>query len=165
MKALLVYYSLTGSVKEIVKTVQKNSGLPARELIDTKRRDNVLSAGFAAFFGLSTKLKDPNFDVSKYDTLILLTPIWAGCPTPAMNTFIRRADLRGKKIFLVGVGAAPNNKRAIEKFRRIVRKFGGRIIGTRTYRGINPMRKKFQQRWKDLEEAGHELTRIFMEND
>ena len=45
-----------------------------------------------------------NLSVDDFDPIILLTPIWNGKPTPAMNEFLERINLMGKTVVLGLIG-------------------------------------------------------------
>jgi hypothetical protein len=45
-------------------------------------------------------LKPYTFDSTVYDLLIIGTPVWAGSPAPALDTFLEQTRITGKKIAL-----------------------------------------------------------------
>lgn len=44
------------------------------------------------------EIEDINIDLSKYDEIILGTPVWWYRPVPAIRTFLTQNDLKGKTI-------------------------------------------------------------------
>lgn len=160
MKALIVFYSRTGSTELIINTAKSETGIPTRQLIDLKSRNGIAGAGFAALFGLKTELKNPNYNVADYDTLFLATPVWAGHPTPAMNTFIRNTDLKGKNVYLVAIAGSGEAVKALNSLKVAVEKKGGHVINTSTYKGINPMKKNPSGKENSLKSDGKKLSEI-----
>jgi len=83
MQTLVVYYSRSGSTRTVAKALAHGVGGTLRELVDANDRKNLFAAAMAALFGRPARLVDPNFDVSAWDTVVVMTPIWVGKPTPA----------------------------------------------------------------------------------
>jgi hypothetical protein len=46
------------------------------------------------------KLKPYDFNPEPYDLIIIGSPVWAGSPTPALNTFLEETRISGKKLAL-----------------------------------------------------------------
>lgn len=49
--------------------------------------------------GFLPKIRQINADLSKYDTVILGTPVWWYTFAPAMNSFLHSADLSEKSVY------------------------------------------------------------------
>lgn len=49
--------------------------------------------------GYCPKIKPLNIDLSKYDEVILGTPVWWYTFAPAMHTFLKENDLSGKTVY------------------------------------------------------------------
>ncbi len=67
--------------------------------------------------------------------VVLLTPIFAWHPSPQMNTFVNKADLKGKSVFLVGkepVGGP--NKKALKRFSAKAEKAGANVVDEKLQR-------------------------------
>jgi flavodoxin len=91
MKALVVFYSRTGTTKQIAEELAQSLNCDSEELIDTKKRSGPLgfvAAGRDATQKKLTKLADIKHDPSLYDMVILGTPIWAGTLSSATRTYI-----------------------------------------------------------------------------
>ncbi len=142
----MVYYSNMGTTAKIAAAVIKATCATGWELIDTKKRTSIPARALVAMLGMSTKLKDPNYSVEGFDAVVLMTPIWAGNPTPAMNTFLKKVDLKGKRVIIGLVGAADENPKAAEKMKQKVEGKGGKIIDVVYLKGIS------------LKESGESLT-------
>ena len=137
MRPLVVYYSNRGTTARIAKAIIKATNATEREIIDSNSRTGkgMMLLALSAMLGWSTKLKNPNYDLGGFDTIILLTPIWAGNPTPAMNAFLKKVNLQGKSILLGLVGAGEDNHDAAEKLTKRVEARGGKSVDVVYLRG------------------------------
>jgi hypothetical protein len=136
MNAVIFYYSNEGSTAKVAEGLAKATSGELRRL-------NVAGkvgpgAFFAALFGLGARLVDTNLDVSGYDAIVLLTPVWAGSPAPAGNSFIRQAMLRGRHVYFVSVGGSATNPRAVTALERRLTSRGAVVIGHREVLGKAP---------------------------
>ena len=136
MNALIVYYSNEGSTAKVAEGLAQTTGGIVRQLVSRK------GAGpgsiLAALLGLGTRLVDADYDVSNSDVVILMTPVWAGSPAPAINSFIAHAQLRDKRVFFVTVGISPTNPRAVAQMERRLKARGGLVIGHQEVLGKTP---------------------------
>jgi len=137
MQTLVVYYSRSGSTRTVAKALANGVGGTLRELVDANARKNLFAAAIAALFGRSARLVDPNFDVSAWDTVVVMTPIWVGQPTPAANTFLRTVNLTGKKVLIVALGESGENLATSSKLEKMARARGGQVIGVHHVHGLN----------------------------
>ena len=141
MRTLVVYYSRSGSTAMIAGALAMAVGATTRELVDRSSHAGFMCLALAALTGRSAKLVGADFDVSAYDTVVLLTPVWAGRPTPAANTFLRRANLTGKKMLIVAVGASVENPRAVACLEKMALAAGAVLVGVRQVRGASASEK------------------------
>ena len=112
LKSLVVFYSRTGSARFVAQTIAAEVGSDIEEIIDLKKRNGVLgflSGGSDARRHKETKIAPTQKSPVDYDLIIIGTPIWAGQPTPAITTYLKKTDLSGKKvaIFFVQGGKKP----------------------------------------------------------
>lgn len=77
-----------------------------------------------AMLGFSSSLKNPTYDIGNFEIVMLMTPIWAGNPKPAINKFLGKVDLRGK---LALVGTATENIQAANKLTKRVEASSGLV--------------------------------------
>lgn len=115
MSALVLYYSYSGHAKAIAEELATKESADIAEIKDVKRPGTfkAYTAGcFAAMRGKAWKVEPLTVDLSKYDKLILLAPIWAGNPAPALNAIFEQLP-KGKDICLIMVsGGGKSNCRA-----------------------------------------------------
>ncbi len=135
MKPLVVYYSHTGSTAEIASHILERARGVERRLIDEKPRANLV-ASFKARAGLKTKLRSADYTLSDYDLVIILSPVWGGSPTPAVNTFLAGVDLGGKKVIAGLVGARESNTEALGHIRNHVISRNAKYVETVYLKGL-----------------------------
>ena len=123
MSKLLIYYSYTGNV-ELVSSYFKENGFQLRRVYEKKKMPKsfffaVLSGGFRAGIHAKGKLINYDNDVSKFDEIVIATPIWNGRFAPAINSVLKQTNLKDKKVSFVlsaGGGEAP---RVIKKIKKL----------------------------------------------
>lgn len=101
MKTLVVYYTRSGNARFIAQTIAAHIGADVEEVVDLKKRSGILGwlgGGRDARDGKETEISPTTRVVADYELIIVGTPIWAGKPTPAINTYLKKTDLAGKKV-------------------------------------------------------------------
>lgn len=103
MATAIFYYSLGGKTKAYAEKLAAETGAELFEIREVRKRN-----GFTAFFpgvfqagGFKhTPIIPPDADLSAFDEIVLMAPIWAGHPAPAVNSMI---DLlpEGKPVSLI----------------------------------------------------------------
>ena len=122
MKKLVIYYSLTGNTDKIAQELSLK-GYETRRVYEKKKMPKsffwmVFIGGFRAGMHLKGKLINYDNDVSKYDEVVIISPIWNGLTPPAINSVLKQTDLSNKKlifIFSAGSGEAPKMTSKINK--------------------------------------------------
>jgi flavodoxin len=120
MKTLLVYYTRTGNSKFAAETVAAEVGADVEEVVDLKNRKGrlaFLSAGRDAMQGKLTEIAETKRNPLDYDLIVIVQPVWAGSPTPAIRTYLKKNDLSGKKVALFFTDASD---KAVEKTKAIM---------------------------------------------
>jgi flavodoxin len=112
LKSLVVFYSRTGNARFVAQTIAAQIGSDTEEIVDLKKRGGALgflSGGSDARRGKETEIGPTQRSPGDYDFIIVGTPIWAGRPTPAITTYLKKTDLSGKKVafFFVQGGKKP----------------------------------------------------------
>ena len=136
MNILIAYYSNEGSTAKVAEGLAKATGGTVRQLVD--KRTAGPGSIMAALLGLGTRLVGADYDVSNQDVVVLMTPVWAGSPTPAINTFIARSQLRNKRVFFVSVGISPSNARTVAVLERRLKARGALVVGHQEVLGKAP---------------------------
>ena len=119
-KSLVVYYSRTGATKKVAEKIAEELSCDIEEIIDLKKRTGIIGfifCGRDASEKRSTRIRDVNYDPSKFDLVIICTPIWAGNMTPAIRTYIGRfKNIFSSIAFLCTMGGS-GDKSAFENMR------------------------------------------------
>lgn len=107
MKTIVIYYSLSGNNRLLAKTLQQRFNCVAHELRPLKRRtklDLVLDA-----FLYRKPPNDPvPYDLSMYERVILVGPIWnARIAAPLRSFAWRHRGLLGNYAFVTACGGRP----------------------------------------------------------
>jgi flavodoxin len=134
---LILYYSRSGSTRTVAAALARGVGGTLRELVDANARTNLFTAVIAALFRRSARLVSPDYDVAAYETVVVMTPVWAGNPTPAANTFLRTVNLTGKKVLIVALGESGENLATSSRLEKMARDRGGQVIGVHHIHGLN----------------------------
>jgi flavodoxin len=101
LKSLVVYYTRSGNSRFIAETIAAEIGADVEEVIDLKKRTGILGwlrGGRDARQGKETEIAPTKKTPANYELIVVGTPIWAGNPTPAINTYLKKNDLSGKKV-------------------------------------------------------------------
>ena len=122
MNKLFIYYSLTGSGDVVAKKFEEK-GYEIRKVTEKHKPSKkfffmVLGGGFRAGLGLKGKLIDYDNNVSKFDNVVIGSPIWNGRFPPAINSVLAQTDLANKKltfVFYSGSGEGKKAKQKVEK--------------------------------------------------
>ena len=104
MKKVIIYYSYRGNTKSIAEMIQKSTGADIARIETVVPYDgdynSVVNQGQDEVnSGYCPKIKPLNIDLSKYDEVILGTPVWWYTFAPAMHTFLKENDLSGKTVY------------------------------------------------------------------
>ncbi|OGS19814.1 MAG: hypothetical protein A3J83_01250 [Elusimicrobia bacterium RIFOXYA2_FULL_40_6] len=114
-KILIVFYSRSGNTERLAKDVAATIGADTEKLIDKTKRSGVFGfilGGRDAMRNKETELEPIKTDASKYDLVILGTPVWGGRMTPAIRTYINKNRDKFKAIACI-VTAGGNSAMAI----------------------------------------------------
>jgi len=92
MKNLIAYYTRTKTTKKVADEIAKQINCESDEIIDKKKRSGPLgyiTSGRDAMKKSLTEIEAKK-DPSKYDLVIIGTPIWGWTMCPAVRTYITR---------------------------------------------------------------------------
>ena len=122
MKKVFIYYSLTGN-GDYLADLLKERDFEIRKVIEKKKMPKVfffrvLLGGFRAALKLKGKLIDYDNDVSKFDEIVIGTPVWNGRFPPAINSVLASTNFKNKNLsflFYSGSGDIPKVNEEINK--------------------------------------------------
>ena len=114
MKALIVFYSRTGTTRKVAESISKALSCDLEEVFDTKNRAGPLSfitAGRDAAQKRLTVIRDPKMDPRVYDIIVIGTPVWAGTVSSPIRTYITQKREYFKRVaFFCTVGGTGTDK-------------------------------------------------------
>lgn len=102
-KKIIVYFTYTNNTKMIAEQIKEKLNcdileiktvIPYSKDYDTVVNDEQNSEASNHL----PDIQNINIDLSKYDEIILGTPVWWYRPVPAIRTFLTQNDLTGKRI-------------------------------------------------------------------
>jgi flavodoxin len=101
--ALVVFYSLDGDVRFLARSLAKELQLDTMELELVKPHPThgfmkYFTGGFLAATGATPPLRPLAHDAAHYDLVFVGTPVWNSRPVPAVRSFLKDADLKGKQV-------------------------------------------------------------------
>jgi len=108
MKTLVLFHSYTGKTKELAAKKAAELGADIEEIKDVKRQSTIGAytiGGFRAIRRKGTPIQPIQSQLDGYDKIILMSPVWASRPTPAINSAIGSIP-SGKRIELIMVSAS-----------------------------------------------------------
>ena len=125
-KVLVVYFSATGTTRQVAKQIAKIADADICEIIPTKPYSsadldwtNKQSRSSVEMNDLKARpaIKPFSVDMSKYDFVFLVYPIWWDLAPRAVNTFIETTNLAGKTVipFATSGGSSIGNSVAVLK--------------------------------------------------
>jgi flavodoxin len=97
----IVYYSLEGNTSYVAELLAQKTGA---ELIRLETVKEYPKTGFLKFFcggrdatfSVCPELKNALPDFSRFSTIIIGTPVWAGKPSAPVNAFLHKAHYHRK---------------------------------------------------------------------
>lgn len=112
----IIFFSRDGNTQALARLLaeQFTSSFADRGIVRLQERRGrkgflgFMRSGFQAVRKRSSVLEGDPWGASRdYTHLILMTPIWAGNGTPAMQAFLDQSELEGKTIDIITVQADP----------------------------------------------------------
>ena len=123
MKRLVAYYSASGGAKFAAE--QFVSILDADLLrVDTIMKFPKSNLGkhfignFMSVFNIKPPLKKQKLTPTKYDEIIICSPVWAGKCAPPMLSFLDKHDFSGKNLYYFATSYVENDDFLIEDLER-----------------------------------------------
>jgi len=119
MKQLIVYYSYSGDTAKLAAELAEKRGCDLLEVKDAPARPGKLrayiSGSFAAIFGKGWEIRPLALELSEYDRLTIMAPVWAGGPPPQVNRFFELLPAgKNVEVILVSASGKSNCKQKLE---------------------------------------------------
>lgn len=127
MKNIVLFFSRTGISKRVAEKISIALGTKPIEITDDKNWNGILGfikGGYYATKGKSVNIK-VNGDVGDADRYIVVSPLWAGKPAPAISQFLKQVPLN--KVHLVITCNGSDVDKDISKYEEKVGKLKGKF--------------------------------------
>lgn len=121
-RVLVVSYSPDNAGKTLAKNIAKPFGADVEVLVDKKKRSGCCGyfiAGKDASFGALTEIDSIKYDPSKYDMVIIGTPIWAWDMSPAVRTYITQNRDKLKNVSFYTFSGATGPDKIVKKLEEL----------------------------------------------
>jgi len=122
---LVVYYSRTGTTRKVAEYITKQLGADMEEIIDMKKRSGIwgfLIGGRDALMRKETKINEIKKDPSKYDLIIVGSPLWAGNMAPAIRTYLNKYKTDIKSMAFFATSGSSNPEKIFEEAKNLLDK-------------------------------------------
>ena len=118
MKTVVVYFSLEGHTHYVAEELAHYLGAETLRLETIKpypegKFAKMFLGGMSALLKQSPKLRDYTFNEEQYDCIIIGTPVWASTYVPAIRTFIKAHNLKGKKLAFYACSGGGNASKCL----------------------------------------------------
>lgn len=121
MKKIFIYYSLSGNGDEVANYLKDKDidirKVETKEILPSNTILRILAGGFLAGINHKDKLVDFDSNISKYDEVIIGSPIWNDHLSCPINTVLDEIDLVGKKAVFILYSGNGYTKKAQEKIK------------------------------------------------
>ncbi len=112
MAVCIIYHSETGNTRAVAErlaSLVEGVLVAVTDLAHYSKIGMYLKGGRRAVKGELASIEPAVIDLSRYDTVVIGTPVWAGNPTPAINAAVRAlAGIEGKPVVIFCTsGGAP----------------------------------------------------------
>lgn len=134
MKALVVYYSLTGKTKLVCEAIAEALNATVVEIKETRQRKSgflvYLTGGFAAMRDKGSEIDPVDVDLKQYERIFIGSPIWASRPVPAVNSFVYRTSLEGLDVIPFFTMGGTDSEKALANITAKIERSGGKVAGS-----------------------------------
>jgi len=133
MKALVVYYSLTGKTRLVSQVIAE--ALNAR-MVEIEERRPIpipfvyLVGGFAATINRGSKINPMNVDLNQYERIFIGSPIWNSRSAPAINSFIYQTNFEGRSVIPFFTMGGDSSERALTNITAKIERRQGKVAGS-----------------------------------
>lgn len=143
MKALIVYYSRTGTTKKVAEKLQKQLNADIQEIRDTVDRSRAIGyfkSGKDAMQKKLTTLKPTKKSPSDYDLIIIGTPVWAFTISTPVRTYIKEHEKEFQNVAFFCTTGGTGDKRTLSHMQELSKK----PIATAAYTTKQVLSKNFE---------------------
>jgi len=134
VKALVVYYSNSGTTRRVAESIAEAIGGDLEEIVERRQRSPLLDengkpvagAGMAvaampALLGLGSSIERGRTNPSDYDVVVVGTPVWVGRVVPAVRSYLKRNRKHFASVALFCTCGRAEKLKAIQQMRALAR--------------------------------------------
>ncbi|MEW5825704.1 MAG: flavodoxin [Candidatus Bipolaricaulota bacterium] len=125
MKALVVYYSKSGTTRRVAEEIARALGADLEEIVEvgTQRSGLVgyLRAGRDAMRERASQIRPATKRPADYDVVFVGSPVWGWNLAPAVRSYLAAANLEGKPVALFCTMASSGDRRTFSAMRSLAR--------------------------------------------
>jgi flavodoxin len=135
MKAVVIYYSLSGKTEITARTIAEELGADIKHIEEIKSRHGFaevyVNGGMAASMDKCSEINPMDVEIENYDLVVIGTPDWASKPAPAVNAFIAQHDFSGRDVVVFSTsGGNVGTNSLLANFKNKVVAKGGNVVGS-----------------------------------
>ena len=134
MKALVVYYSLTGKTKMVAQVIAEALDARVLEIKETKPKKpgflTYLVGSYKAMRNIGSEISPIDVYVKQYDTIFIGSPVWASRPAPAINSFIYGTGFADSSVIPFLTMGGKNSDKALANIKAKIERSQGRVAGS-----------------------------------
>ena len=121
-KVLVVYYSLDRDCDLIARDLQEITGADLERLYPEsephgKGFGKIFIGAFTARIGLKVRIRPLKHKIEDYNTIIIVSPVWAGTFPPAIGTFLKKEHFTGKDVHLLASSGSGEASKMLEQMK------------------------------------------------
>ena len=111
MKTLVIFYSRSNNTRSVAKEIKNILDCDLEEVIDSQNRKGALGYIHSAINAIRKKpaiINEIKNDLSKYDLIIIGTPVWTGKMSTPIRMFIAQNHAKFKSTAFFCTATGPN---------------------------------------------------------
>lgn len=135
MKRLIIFFSRSNNTRTAAQYLSSTINADLIEIVEETNRKGFigfLKSGMEAVIGKKSNiLGEPWTLIDPYSNLFIMTPIWGSHSTPAINSFLNNANLKGKEIIVITFQAdreGRGSEKVYNHLSEIIEKKGGKFL-------------------------------------
>lgn len=117
MKAVIIFYSNSGTTRALAERIRERLGCPAFEVVPAVPYGRFFAAVMRfvreSGRGVVAEYTAPAVDFSEYDTILVGYPVWGGGVPPFMLSYIGKQNLAGKTLIPFSTSGGTNISRTL----------------------------------------------------
>ncbi len=154
-KVLVVFYSRSGTTRRAAETLARQLHADIEEIHDTHDREGlpgILRSAIEGLLGLPTQLEGVRRNPSKYDLVVIGTPIWISSLSSPVRTYLMQEKGHLKQVAFFTTQRGPRSQRVFEQMASLA---GVRPLGTLALKevhvrqGLDPLLDFVEQLWAE----------------